>query len=223
MPGEYYAQDAQCEGHGDVDAAGHGFAVEGCVLGGHDAGCDEERYTGVVYAGEAFEERLVGDAVHGVPDRAADEALGRGEEEHEGDKYVGFRAGAEVRGRGVEVECDGQDEDEAEEVRPDVYCLVGEGEGRFEAGYLAVAEAVAAEDERVDLPRGRQVFVADEAVFSGAGYGLFDAFAHSACSLHAFVKGFAPSFHALVYAPPAFVNDARDSSLFDGVGACFEV
>jgi len=76
-----------CEGH--VDPATYGLAIERCPLSCHNTGCDEKRYAGVVYAGKAFEEGLVGNRIHGVVHGAADETFAGCEKECAGDEYVG--------------------------------------------------------------------------------------------------------------------------------------
>ena len=125
LPGEDGAEDAEHSRQGHVDAAGDGFAVEGCPFGGEDAGCDEKGDSGVVDAGEAFEQGFVCDAVHGVPHGGADEAFAGGGEEDGGDPDVGFGAEGEGGGCWIEVECYGEDDDEANDVGPDVDGFVG--------------------------------------------------------------------------------------------------
>lgn len=129
-PGEDGAEETEDGGKGHVDRAGDGFAVEGRPFGGEDAGSDEEGDPRVVYAGEAVEEGFVGDAVHGVPEGGADEAFAGGGEEDGRDEDVGFGAQGEGGGGGVEVECYGEDDDEADCVRPDIDGLVGGFEDR---------------------------------------------------------------------------------------------
>ena len=81
VPRHYDAAEAEDGGGGHVDPAAGGLAVEGGVLGRHYRGGDQEGYAGVVDAGEAFEQGLVGDAVHCVPHAAADETFAGGDEE----------------------------------------------------------------------------------------------------------------------------------------------
>ena len=109
-PGENAACSAKDDGEGHVDGAAHGFAVEGGPFGREDGGGDEEGDAGVVDAGEAVEEAFVGDAVHGVPHDAAEEAFAGGGEEAGGDEDV--PAGGEGVGLrcGIPVEGDGEDE-----------------------------------------------------------------------------------------------------------------
>ena len=96
VPREDDAADAEEGGEGHVGPAGDGPAVEGGVFGGHDGGGNEERDAGVVDAGEALEEGLVRDGVHGMPHGAAHEAFAGGEEEDSGDEDVGVGTEAEV-------------------------------------------------------------------------------------------------------------------------------
>jgi hypothetical protein len=175
VPGEQDAADAQ-EGRDEhVCPSRDGLAVEGGVLGGHDASGNEQADACVVDAGEAFEQRLVRDGVHRVPDCAADEALARREEEDGGDEDVGFGAVAEVCAGWVEVEGKGEDHQEAEEVRPDVDEFVVDADDGAHARPLALREAVAFEDVGVYAPWLGEVVVVDQAVFFCAGE----------CALHA--------------------------------------
>ena len=116
VPGQEDAAEAEGGGGGEVDPAGEGLAVEGGVLCGHDGRGDEEGDAGVIDAGEALHEGLISDGVHGVPEGAADEAFAGGEEEDGGDGDVGGGAEGEGVREGVEVEGDGEDDEEAEEV-----------------------------------------------------------------------------------------------------------
>ena len=152
-PGEDRAGDAEdpCQGH--VDGAGNGFAVEGDPLRGEDGGSDEERDSRIVDAGEAGEELVVADAVHGVPHRRADEAFGGRGEEGCRDEDVPFRAEWEDWGRGVDVEGDGEYDEEADEVGPNVDGFVRGPKGGFDAFEFGLAEAVATEDVRITAPR----------------------------------------------------------------------
>lgn len=166
VPGEHGAGGAEHEGRAEVGVAAPGLAVEGRVLGGHDAGGDEERDSRVVHAGEALHKRLVRDAGHGVPHGAADEALAGGEEEAAGDEDVELGGGAEGGRAGVEVEGEGEDDEEADGVRPDVDELVGDPEAGFDAVELGLGEAVSACDVRVHSPRFREMLVGDKAMLS---------------------------------------------------------
>ena len=67
VPRQDDAADAEGGGADNVCPAADGFAVEGGVFCGHDGSGDEEGDTGVVDAGEAFHQVLLGDAVHCVP------------------------------------------------------------------------------------------------------------------------------------------------------------
>ena len=152
VPGEDGAEDPQDGGQGHVDGAGDGFAVEGGPLRGQDTGRDEKGDACVVDTGEALEQGLVGDAVHGVPHGGADETFAGGAEEDGGDEDVGFGAQGEGGGGGVEVEGDGEDDDEADGVGPDVDGFVGRFEdGRYAFG-LGFGEAIASDDVWVDPP-----------------------------------------------------------------------
>lgn len=130
VPGQDDAGDAESRGGDEVNGAGDGLAVEGRVLGRHDGGGDQQRDAGVIDAGEALEQRAVRDTVHGVPEAGADEALAGGEKEDGCDDLVGRGGEGEVHRGGVEVEGDGEDDQEPDGVRPDIDELVGDGERR---------------------------------------------------------------------------------------------
>ena len=88
MPGQNCTADAERKCGADPEPAGCRLTVKGSVLGRHDAGRDEKGDAGIVDAGEAFHERLLGDAVERVPHGAADEAFCGGEKEHGCDEDV---------------------------------------------------------------------------------------------------------------------------------------
>lgn len=169
VPGEVDAADGEDGGEAHVGPAGGGFAVEGGVFKGHDGGADEERDARVVDAGVALEQGLVRDAVHGVHDARAQQALAGGEEEDGGDDNVRRRAGVEVDVLRVEVEGEAEHHHEADEVGPDVCGLVVDAADGADAGPVAVVEAVASEDVLVGLPGLGQIFVANQAVLLCSG------------------------------------------------------
>lgn len=224
-PGEDGAEDAEEGGQGHVDGAGDGFAVEGGPFGGEDGGGDEEGDAGVVDAGEAVEEGLIGDAVHGVPHGGAEEAFAGGAEEDGGDEHVGLAAGGEGGRGGVEVEGDGEDEEEAQGVRPDVDAFVGGAEDGGEAFEFGFGEAVAVEDVRVHAPGVGEVFVADQTAFcrleEGDGDAFFQGVFGFAGAVEAFVDEFARVADGVVDFLPALVDRGGEVGV-SGVGAGFQ-
>lgn len=67
-PGEDNARNPEGEGYRHVEGAGDGLVIEGAVFSGDDGGGDEEGDAGIVDAGEALHEGLLGDGRHCVPD-----------------------------------------------------------------------------------------------------------------------------------------------------------
>ena len=153
MPGDDDTGDAQDGGGDHVDGPTDRLTVEGRVLGRHDGRRDQERDAGVVDAGEPFQERLLGDPVHCVPDRATDETFAGGDEEEGGDDDVGLGAPREVDASRVEVKGQGQDDEQADQVGPDVDHLVVGSPDRTQAVELGFGEAVASYDMWIDPPR----------------------------------------------------------------------
>lgn len=104
MPGEDHTANTKTHGEGNVGPSGHGFTVKRRVLRGHNGRSHQERDPGVVYTSEAFHERLVGNAVHSVPQGTADQALARSKEKDGGNDHVGVGAQVEVGVQGIEIE-----------------------------------------------------------------------------------------------------------------------
>lgn len=113
-------------------------------------------------------------AVHGVHYAAADQAFAGREEEQARDEDVGGCRDVEIYMRGVEVEGYTEDDEEAEQVRPDVCGFVVDATDGADAGPVALAEAIAVQDVRVDLPWFREVFELDQAMLFCAGEGALD-------------------------------------------------
>ena len=217
VPGQEGAEEAEDGGAGHVDGARDGLAVKGRPLGREDAGRDEEGDARVVDAGEAVEQRVVRDAVHRVPQRRAQQALARRREEARRDQHVSRGAGREGRACRVQVEGDGEHDDEADRVRPDVDRLVRRPEDRDDAlGYRAV-EAVPAQDVRVDAPRVRQVFVANQPRLRRPGQRVRDALCHELLRaprpVDALVEDLSGVCEGTVDAFPSFVQDGREVAL----------
>lgn len=159
VPGEDDTRNAEGGGHDDVGPAADGLAVKGGVLSRHDAGCDQEADPRVINACKALHEGLFGNAAHGVPHAAADEAFGGRKEEDCSKENVGAGGLGKVDGGGVEVEGDGKDDKEANGVGPDIDEFVVEVEGGADALEFGAGEAVAPGDMWVYAPWVREVFV----------------------------------------------------------------
>ena len=211
VPGQHDAADAEGRGGGEVGGAAGGLAVEGRVLGRHDAGRDQHADAGVVEAGEAGQQARVRDAAHGVPQRRAGEALGRGGEEQRREQHVGGpRAREGGRGREDDEGERGHDQ-QAQRVAPHVDALVGQAqEGAGHAVARRGREAVAAADERVALPRRGEVVEVDEAALARARRRRLDATAQRlagvARALQAVVDDASRGAQALAGAAPARVD-----------------
>lgn len=175
MPGDDDAANAEHGRRGHVQGATDGLAVKGRVFGRHDGGGDEHGDARVVDASEAFQQRDLGDAVHRVPQRAADEAFAGGDEEDGRHDHVRRRAEREVDATRIKVKRDGQHDHEPHRVRPDVDALIAEAEHGPDAFDLGLAESVAAHDVRIHLPRLRQVLIRDQTMLAGPRDGVFDA------------------------------------------------
>ena len=120
VPGQDGAEEAHDGREGHIDGARDGLAVKCCPLGREDAGRHQEGDARVVDAGEPVEQHVVRDAVHRVPHRRTQQTLaGRGEEARR-DEDVRLGADGENGARRVEVEGDGEDDDEADGVGPDI-------------------------------------------------------------------------------------------------------
>ena len=155
VPREDDTPDAEGRSCAHIDPSAYRLAVKRSVLCRHDGGGDEERDARVVNAGEGGDQLHVGNGVHGVPDGAADQALASGKKEDGGDKDVGLGAEREIEARGIEVKGYGEDEQEAQGVRPYVHQLIRYAEGGPHATKLGFGEAIPAEDVRVDTPGHR--------------------------------------------------------------------
>jgi hypothetical protein len=235
VPRQEHAADAEGGGDEHVGPPADGLAVEGGVLGRHDAGGDEEADARVVDAGEALEQRLVADGVHGVPDGATDEALAGREEEDGGNEDVGFGAVAEVRRGWVEVERKREHHQEAEQVGPDVDELVVDADHGAHTRPFPLREAVSLEDVRVYTPRLGQVVVMDEAMFfctgEGAGDavfdGEFDCLAGAAGLVETGVDDVSGDAETLVHLAQAFfvklLSVGANGAILEGVSARLEV
>ena len=161
VPGEDNTADTENSCRDHVDPPANGLAVEGRVFGGDDGSSDEKRDAGVVDTGEHGDQVDIGDAVHGMPDDAAGQALASRKKEDGGDGHVGLRALREVDAGRVEVEGNGQDDDETEGVRPNVDQLVGECESGPDASQLVLGKPIALLDMGIDPPGNRELLVAD--------------------------------------------------------------
>ena len=159
VPGEDDTRNAKGGGHDDVGPATDGLTVEGCVLGRRDAGGDQEADPRVIDACKALHEGLFRDAAHSVPHAAADQAFGGGSEEDGCEEDVSAGGLREINGGRVEIEGDGEDDEEADSVGPDVDEFIVEVEGGADALNFGAGEAVAPGDMWVYAPWVRKVFV----------------------------------------------------------------
>lgn len=223
VPREVDAAEGESGSEGHVGPAAARFAVKGSVFEGHDRGAYEERYSRVVDAGVALEERLVGDAVHGVHDARAEEALAGGEEEDCGDDDVCGGARLEVDVLREEVEGEAEHEHEADEVRPNVCRLIVNAADGADAGPVAVVEAVARQDVLVGLPRLREVLIAYQAVLLCAGKGAI----HGEVDLE--LDGLSRAVRLVqtsiddAAGPPQLLVYGLEAGIAEGVGAGFEI
>src|SRR2546429_7990897 len=99
-------------------------------------------------------------AVHSVHDARANEAFASREEEERCNVDVGAGRNMKVDMLGVQVKGHAEDEDEAEQVGPDVCGLVVDACNGADARPVSLAETVPVQNVWVDLPGLWKVFVA---------------------------------------------------------------
>lgn len=210
VPWEDDAADAEDCRRTHVQPAADGVAVEGRVLGRDDGRCNEQRDTCVVNARKDADCVHVGNGVHGMPDCRAYQRQTRREEEDGGNKDIRLGAELEVDVARVEVEGDGENNEETNGVGPNVDQLVRGAEGRPDALELGLGKTVPITDVRVDAPRHGEVVVGDEFRLPGPRDGVGNLFlqtlsgAHG--SLNTLVDDLSREPDALVHNPSALVH-----------------
>ncbi len=181
-------------GGSNIDPAANGFAVKDGIFCGHYGRGDQQRYSSIVDTGEPFHQGLLRNTAHGVPHAGTDEALAGGEKESRGKKNICLGGMGKVYGGRIEVESNGEDDNQSNGMGPNVDRLVGEIERRFDAINLVLRKPIASGDVRVDLPRMWKILVRDEAVVSCHLDGILNALLQgspcTACFLQAFIHDF---------------------------------
>lgn len=159
VPRQDHPSNAQESSEAHVHPSTDRVAVESCVFGGHDGGGNEQRDAGVVHASKHGDGVDIGNSAHGMPNGGAHQRQAGHHEEDGSNNNVRLGAKVEVGTAGVKVKGNGQHQDQAQGVRPDVDEFVGHVENRPDAFYLGLAETVASLDVWVVSPRRWQLVV----------------------------------------------------------------
>lgn len=114
-----------CSGH-DISPSANRLAVERSVLGGHDGGRNEERNAGVINTRKALHEILFGNTAHRMPHATTDQTFASREKEDGSEEYIRLGRLGEIDRGWVEIECNCQNNYQADGMGPDVYQLVGD-------------------------------------------------------------------------------------------------
>lgn len=178
-------------GGGDINPAADRFAVEDCVFSGHYGRGDQQGYSSIVDTGESFHQSLLRYTTHCVPHAGTNKALASREKESRGKEYVCLGRMGKVHGGRIEVESNGEDDDQSDGMGPNVDRLVGEIESRFNAINLVLGKPIASGDIWVDSPGMWKIFVRDKALVACHCDGIVDALLQgllcTACFLQAFI------------------------------------
>lgn len=159
VPRHDHPPNTQNSSEAHVHPSADRVAVESGVFGGHDGGGNEQRDAGVVHASKHGDGVDIGNGAHRVPNGGAYQRQAGHHEEDGGNNNVRLGAEVEIGTAGVKVKGDGQHQDQAQGMRPNVDEFVGHVENGPDAFYLGLAETVASLDVWIVSPRRWQLVV----------------------------------------------------------------